>query len=254
LAIRHDESWRAKAATSRRTPKSEVRGGDGVIIHDLNLINLHSYHRPNPTSASTAPAFSVGLLRKLSQVCSELVADSPEFCQPSLFWALYGGRIFKAPVKALGRGGENRATLLGVVTDGDDVIKLLAGKFLDGLGPVTGNVNPGLPHDLDGFRTHMARVGPRTKDFIFRPAVVPQQAFRHLAASRIARTKDQDAFPISHEVFSTSIQAYGGHFWPSSGSSLGRLFQDAYPRVAHTSTLMFTPTNAVASRQMGSQT
>ena len=62
-----------------------------------------------------------------------MIANAPEFGHPLLFCALNGSRIFKAPVNALGGGGENRATLLGVVANGDDIIEMLPGEFLNRL-------------------------------------------------------------------------------------------------------------------------
>jgi len=53
---------------------------------------------------------SAAFLSESSQVYSELVADAPIFSQPLLFCAPYEGGIFKAPVKALGAGGEEASS------------------------------------------------------------------------------------------------------------------------------------------------
>lgn len=70
-------------------------------------------------------------LGKPVKVRSELVSDPPEFGKPLLFGALYGRRVLKAPVKALGRGRKHRTTFFGMVTHGDHIIEILPGKFLN---------------------------------------------------------------------------------------------------------------------------
>ena len=79
---------------------------------------------------------SAASLSKSPQTNSELVAYASKFGKPLLFWALYGGRILKAPVEALGGGREDRATLLGVVTNGDDIIEMLSLEFVNRFGAV----------------------------------------------------------------------------------------------------------------------
>ena len=69
------------------------------------------------------------------------------------------------------------------------------------------DVNPGLPHDLDGFWADITRLGPRAEDFVFRPAVVPEQAFRHLAARRVSGAKDQNALSLIHARSAVSADA-----------------------------------------------
>jgi hypothetical protein len=61
-------------------------------------------------------------------------------------------------VDALGMSGEEGAGLTRVIADGDDVIKILADKFLGRLGAVRRDVDANLAHRLDGFRPYLARI------------------------------------------------------------------------------------------------
>jgi hypothetical protein len=47
---------------------------------------------------------------------------------------------------------------------------------------VARDVDPDLPHDLNGFGAHRARLGSYAEDSVSRPTVVAEQPLCHLAA------------------------------------------------------------------------
>ncbi len=99
---------------------------------------------------------------------------------------------------SLGVGWENRATLSGIITDRDDVIEVLACKLIDRLGAVARNVNTKLQHDRDCFGPQVGRIRASAENLKTVSSVVPKQAFRHLAARGVSRTKNKDALLMIH--------------------------------------------------------
>ncbi len=149
---------------------------------------------------------------ELAEVRPELIADTAEFRQPPFFRALYGGRIFKAPVNAFSASVENRATFLGVVAHSDDAVEVLPGEFLDRLRALARDVDPELPHNPDSFGAHVGRVSSRAENFVFRTGIVPEQSLRHLAAGRIPGAQYQDSRHLPPEKERILSPALAGRY------------------------------------------
>src|SRR5688572_13069863 len=107
-------------------------------------------------------------------------------------------RVIEAPVDAFRFAREDRAVLVRVVADRDDVVELLPDEFFHRFRPVSGDIDTYLPHRLDRLRPHEARDRARAVHFKSLPAVVPQQPLRNLATSGIARTQYQHPDLFTH--------------------------------------------------------
>jgi hypothetical protein len=115
------------------------------------------------------------------QILPNLVTDTPESSEPLLFGTLQGGRVFKVAMDGNRFTRKNRAALFGVVADGQDVVQVLAGEFIDALGTVTGNVDAQFLHGGNGFGPDVAWLGSGAEHLEAIPGIVTQQAFGHLA-------------------------------------------------------------------------
>src|SRR3974390_929112 len=118
--------------------------------------------------------------------------------QPLVWGTFEHGWIFKTAVHRDGRTREDRATLFSVVTNRKYVVEQLVHEFVHALGTLAGNIDAQLAHDFDRFRTNAARPGPSAECLEEVSRVMSQQAFGHLAARRVPRAENQDAFLIGH--------------------------------------------------------
>jgi len=92
----------------------------------------------------------------------------------------------------------DRAALLGVVANGEDVVEGLIGKLIYVLRAVPRNIDSQLPHDRNGFRTHLTWLGSGAEHLEAIARVMSQKPLRHLAAGGIAGAKNQDTLPSWH--------------------------------------------------------
>ena len=95
----------------------------------------------------------------MSQILTKLIANATERGKPFLVGALGQGRVIKAVMDADTLAGKDRATLVGIVTDGEDVVEMLANKFVHALGTVGGDVDAELTHCGNRFGSNPARRG-----------------------------------------------------------------------------------------------
>lgn len=105
------------------------------------------------------------------------------------------GRIGEAPEDALGEAGEKRAAFIStLVANANHTIKALApGKEVqDTFGGAVGDVDANLLHDLHrhGIQYSRLETGALCLGQIWIKVIQP--SFRHLAASRIPNTDEQD--------------------------------------------------------------
>ena len=123
----------------------------------------------------------------------DLIAHPGEDSVPLLMAALCGGRIFKAPVQLRSRAWEYRARLPGRVADGDHPVERLAEEFIQTLRAMGGDVDADIAHRLDSVRIQpdWLRAGARGLESI--SGHVTQQSLRHLAATGVAGTQEQDS-------------------------------------------------------------
>lgn len=105
-----------------------------------------------------------------------------------------GGGVGETVVDALSGAGEDGAGFAGVVADGDDVVEMLAGEFVDRFRAVLRDIDADLAQDFHGKTIQSNRVRAGAKDFEAIPSQVAQDAFCHLAAGGIAGAEDQDTF------------------------------------------------------------
>ena len=118
---------------------------------------------------------------KASQILSDLVANASEYGEPLLLGTLQSGGVFKVVVDGNRLAREDRAAFLCVVADGQDVVELLPGEFIDALGALAGNVDVQLAHGGNGLGPHMAWLGTGAERLETVARVVPQETFGHLA-------------------------------------------------------------------------
>ncbi len=106
-------------------------------------------------------------------------------------------------------GGKDRATLLGVVTNGNHIIEGLPHELVHRLRSLARNIDPDFAHGGDSFRAHVARFRAGAENIERRASIVSEQAFRHLTACRIARTKDKDSHSAATSMvsFDMSLRA-----------------------------------------------
>lgn len=101
------------------------------------------------------------------------------------------GRIIESNVNYFGLAGKNRAMLVRMSANSDDVIELNRAKLRDCLGVLAGDVYARFRHDLDGMRIHSVlreAGGIRLDNLRFQ---MPRPAFRHLAATGVAGAEKQ---------------------------------------------------------------
>lgn len=123
----------------------------------------------------------------------DFVADAAEDVQLFVFGADRVAGIIEGPVEAMDLAGVGRADLIGFATDGDDGVDFLVEEFAHALGAVAADVDADLGHGFDRQRVHVARgFGASAVDIEDVAGGGAQNAFGHVAASRVARAKDQD--------------------------------------------------------------
>src|SRR5689334_21751735 len=93
------------------------------------------------------------LIRKPSQLVSDLVAHFAKDSEPRVLIAFCLGWIFEAPVNAVRVHGKDGTLLVGVIADGDHVIKLLSDELVYRLRAMLRDVDPELAHYDDRFRS-----------------------------------------------------------------------------------------------------
>src|SRR5580765_8453989 len=112
--------------------------------------------------------------------------------------SLGGCRVFKAVVDRVGVSGKDWTGFLGVVADGQDVIKSLTVELIHALGAMPGNVDAQLPHGGNGFGPDAARFRSGTEYLKAVSCVAPQQTFGHLAPRRVSGAENEDPLLTSH--------------------------------------------------------
>src|ERR1700690_2884972 len=98
-----------------------------------------------------------------------------------------------------GLAGKQRTAFFGVVAYGQHGIERLAGKLIYAFRAVAGNVDSELPHNGNRFGPYGSRPCPGTEYFEAVSCVVTQEAFGHLASSRVSGTENEDSFLIGHQ-------------------------------------------------------
>ena len=71
--------------------------------------------------------------RKVGKIPPQFVANAAKHSDPFIASALCLGRVLETVVNSHGLAGKDRAAFLGVVANGEHVIELLAGEFVDPL-------------------------------------------------------------------------------------------------------------------------
>ena len=97
-------------------------------------------------------------------------------------------------MNAFGEPGEQRATLVRVVADRDHIVEVLTGERIQRLGRVPADVDPELAHRLDRQRLHTRFLSSGAEDFEPVAGHVTQQSLGHLAAGRVVRAEEENAF------------------------------------------------------------
>jgi len=132
------------------------------------------------------PETDIGLLLPTHygslQVKPQLVSHAPEYCQAFFFRTWRRRRVFEIVMQLLCAAEEHRASLAGIVADGNHVIEWLSLKFIHILRAMPGNINPQLAHDGYRLRAHEARFHSSADNLETLPRIMPQQPFGHLAS------------------------------------------------------------------------
>ena len=87
--------------------------------------------------------------------------------------------------------GEHRTALAGVVAHRDRVVEPLTGELLHGLGALEADVDAYLPHHGHSERAEALRVSARAVGLEAVAGQVAQQPLRHLAASAVSGTHEE---------------------------------------------------------------
>src|SRR6185295_7536538 len=95
----------------------------------------------------------------------------------------------KAPVKAANRSRKDRANITRVITNSDDVVKMLTGHFIHGLRVLCADVNGGFGHNADRKRVDPGWIDAGARYFERIAAILANKALGHLTAARIARAQ-----------------------------------------------------------------
>jgi len=127
---------------------------------------------------------------KATEALAQFISHPTKDHQAGLLIACRGGRIFNAPVGERGLPWKDGTALPGGVADGDDVVEVLADKFLHGLRALPRNIDAQLPPHRDGFRTHPAGLSASARHVKAIMAVVSQQPFGYLAPGGVGRTQN----------------------------------------------------------------
>lgn len=131
---------------------------------------------------------------KFPQANGYLVANPSKDRRDLILAACSFGGVVKTPVDPLGRAGEDRTRLVGVIADGNYVVELGIEEFVEAFRPVAGNVDPDLGHRRDRLRTDKTGDGTGTFDLETVAGNIAKKPFGHLAACGISRAKDKDSF------------------------------------------------------------
>jgi len=91
--------------------------------------------------------------------CMDLVPDAAEGCKSFRFVARDSSRVFKAPINPFSAGWKYRTGFSSIVADGNAIVEVLTGEFVDGFGAVVRNIDSDVLHHGDCFRPHDARPG-----------------------------------------------------------------------------------------------
>ncbi len=100
------------------------------------------------------------------------ISDASEFIKHFRGDLFLMWRIGERPMEADAIARKGRAGLLGAITDGNDVVKMLAQKIFGVLGPLVRNIDPDLLHDLNGSRVDNGWLDPGARPLLLAPAIV----------------------------------------------------------------------------------
>ena len=117
---------------------------------------------------------------------SYLVTNAAKDIKPSIMVTFCSGWVVKTPVNPLSITGKDRAMLIRIVANTNNIIEFLSREFINRLGTMLRNVYANLSHGLNGFRSYAAGLDTRARDLKTISRVVAQQAFSYLAPLRQA--------------------------------------------------------------------
>lgn len=133
----------------------------------------------------------------------DLVSHTPELGQNVFICSSHFGGIVEPNVETVfDLPDKDRTRFLRIVADGDDVIELIPQKVINALRTAPRDIETKLLHHGNGFRMNFTRrkCAGRINFNILVEGF--QEAFRHLAATGIAGTQDENCtghrYPISH--------------------------------------------------------
>jgi len=141
---------------------------------------------------------------KAPQIPSQFIPHPPKLTEPLLPGPLHRRRIVKTPMQSRRTAKENWTTLLRVIANRNDIVKILSSKLIHMLRLVRRNIDPDLLHHRDSLSPNAARF--RARAFHQEPVsrIVPQQSLRHLRPRGIPRAQNQ------HPLFSIHIERARG--------------------------------------------
>src|SRR5215469_8447171 len=127
-----------------------------------------------------------------------LVADSSKCGQSHFFAALDSRGVLKAPVETCGGAWKHGTGVARIVTDGYYVVERLSCEFVQGLGPVSRDVDANLLHNRDCLRPHGTGFGSSAENIEVVTDLRAKQSFTHLAPCRVTGAQHEDSLhPIS---------------------------------------------------------
>jgi hypothetical protein len=85
---------------------------------------------------------------------------------------------------------KKRATLIGLVAKGNDVVKFFSGKLIYRLGPVMGHIDSYFPHNGDRYGVDGGGICSGGKSLYFSRQIMIRQPFGHLAAGTVPGTDE----------------------------------------------------------------
>ena len=135
---------------------------------------------------------------KRSNAQLKVIARPPECTKAVCQLTIYAGRIVDGPVNSPLGVREDRARLIRMVTNRDDVVEVLVDKTIIDFGSLIGDVDLEFAHHFDRLRPHMCRRSASAEDSEISAADPAQQPFDHLRTSGVVRAEKQDANHLWH--------------------------------------------------------
>src|SRR6266511_1371186 len=127
---------------------------------------------------------------KAAEALAKFIPHSAKDSKACVLISFGRRRVLNAPMNERGLARKDRAALLGGGAAGNDIVEVLADKFLHRLRALPGSIHAQLTQKRDGFRAHAAGLCAGTGHVKAIASLVPQQPFGHLAPRGIGSAQN----------------------------------------------------------------